>query len=266
MQALIVREPWIDMILSGEKTWEMRSRPTRNRGRIALIRQGSGQVVGVADLLGTKSEMHPDQFAATFDRHRIPAGMTDEAVRKRWFFPWILANARRLGTPVPYRHGKGPVTFVALEPEVMRQIERQRGCKTGNGSSPAPESKMVAAVQHRPARSSSASPRAVRASAIVELTEANIRYGHIYIRGALHLFPDDAVGGQNRSSGTGKPIIVTFTPGRTITTDIEGRGRFIRDRSATPDFLARSGARAGDKVRIVRTGERAFEFTLEGRD
>ena len=36
-------------MLSGKKTWEMRS--TRNRGPIGLIRKGSGQVVGIADIV-----------------------------------------------------------------------------------------------------------------------------------------------------------------------------------------------------------------------
>ena len=51
-RALIVRQPWIDLILSGEKTWEMRSRPTNVRGRIGLIEQGTGLIVGECFLDG----------------------------------------------------------------------------------------------------------------------------------------------------------------------------------------------------------------------
>jgi len=45
-RALIIDEPWISKILSGEKTLEMRSRHTKIRGRIGLIRKGSGLIVG----------------------------------------------------------------------------------------------------------------------------------------------------------------------------------------------------------------------------
>jgi len=38
MNGLIIREPWISHILSGAKTWEMRTTPTRYRGPIGLIR------------------------------------------------------------------------------------------------------------------------------------------------------------------------------------------------------------------------------------
>lgn len=50
-RALIVRQPWIEKILSGEKTWEMRSKRTLVRGRIGLIEQGTGLIVGECDLI-----------------------------------------------------------------------------------------------------------------------------------------------------------------------------------------------------------------------
>jgi hypothetical protein len=41
MRGLIIREPWISLILSGKKTWEMRSKSCPQRGVIALILKGS---------------------------------------------------------------------------------------------------------------------------------------------------------------------------------------------------------------------------------
>ena len=38
------------MILAGVKTWEIRSKFTKKIGPVALIRQGSGTVVGTATL------------------------------------------------------------------------------------------------------------------------------------------------------------------------------------------------------------------------
>lgn len=49
--ALIIREPWIGLILDGRKTWEMRSHATTKRGVIGLIRQGSGLIVGTARIV-----------------------------------------------------------------------------------------------------------------------------------------------------------------------------------------------------------------------
>jgi hypothetical protein len=44
MRGLIIDEPWIGYIISGTKTWEMRSRNTAIRGSIGLIRKGAKTV------------------------------------------------------------------------------------------------------------------------------------------------------------------------------------------------------------------------------
>jgi hypothetical protein len=51
VKGLIIDEPWIGLILLGNKTWEMRKTACHHRGRIALIRKGSGRIVGTADLI-----------------------------------------------------------------------------------------------------------------------------------------------------------------------------------------------------------------------
>ena len=56
-RALIIRQPWIGKILDGSKTWEMRGRPTSIRGRIGLIEQGSGMIVGEATLSGVGDQI-----------------------------------------------------------------------------------------------------------------------------------------------------------------------------------------------------------------
>ena len=40
LSGLLIRSPFIDWILSGSKTWEIRGSRTTKQGRIALIRSG----------------------------------------------------------------------------------------------------------------------------------------------------------------------------------------------------------------------------------
>ena len=75
--ALIVAEPWISKILSGQKTWEMRSTSTTKRGPIGLIAKGSGQVVGVVELVDVAGPLTRKQMLNSADKHQIP----DEMVR-----------------------------------------------------------------------------------------------------------------------------------------------------------------------------------------
>src|SRR5882724_4451059 len=54
MKALVIDEPWITAILKGDKTWEMRKKNCKIRGEIALIRKGSGLVVGTAHVVDSR--------------------------------------------------------------------------------------------------------------------------------------------------------------------------------------------------------------------
>jgi hypothetical protein len=124
-RALLIREPWINLILQGKKIWEMRSQPTRIRGPIGLIRQGSGLVVGTASLTDSGPALTRDDYMRYRDEHAIPESMLDVVLSRRWVFPWVLSDIRPLPQPVRYRHGSGPVIFVTLEPSVVAEITMQ---------------------------------------------------------------------------------------------------------------------------------------------
>ena len=51
MKGLIIKAPWIDYILSGKKTWEIRGCNTKIRGEIALIQSGTGKIYGTVELV-----------------------------------------------------------------------------------------------------------------------------------------------------------------------------------------------------------------------
>ena len=108
-RALIIRKPWIDFILDGSKTWEMRSQPTKIRGRIALIESGSGMIVGECFLSGCPSPLMPLSFYT--DKHRV----NDRALLRRWCHPWELENVKKYAQPIPYEHPQGAVIWVNLE-------------------------------------------------------------------------------------------------------------------------------------------------------
>lgn len=119
-QGLIIREPWIEMILSGQKIWEMRSKRLRKRGPVALIKAGSGLVVGVANLIDGLDRQTLGDMASNFDRHRVPKDMYERA-DFNWFYPWVLADVRRLRTPIAYQH-QGGVQFTTLDAHVTAEI------------------------------------------------------------------------------------------------------------------------------------------------
>ena len=112
MRGLIVRPPWIDFLLKGTKTWEIRGSATRIRGRIALIRAGSGLVVGTADLVDCRP-LTQEEFRHATVYHRIPASQTPHVAYKQ-IFAWVMRHPEAFTEPIFYRHPRGAVIWVDL--------------------------------------------------------------------------------------------------------------------------------------------------------
>lgn len=260
MKGLIIRAPWIDLILSGKKTWEMRSRPTSSRGKVALIRAGSGLICGTATLVECLPAQTPEQMRATTDRHAIPAGEIDTVIGKGWTTPWVLSNVCHLVPPVPYKHPFGAVTWVNLPTDIL--ISPSNVLEAGDVA--APKTKPASESDRRPTEKHPISiPPVGHKWVDVRLTDGNLKNGHIYLRAAEHLLPADCIGGPNKAT-LAATIRVRFQPGEQIETDVAGDKMIFRARGPVRDFFARTGARAGNVVRISRVGERDFVVAMAG--
>jgi ASCH domain len=110
-RGLIIRGFWLEMILSGKKSWEMRSTPTKIRGRIGLIEKGTGLIVGEVDLIDSLPALNLHDYFDYTPNHRIIYG--DNASQK-WRYPWVLRGAERYVAPKKYKHPKGAVVWVDL--------------------------------------------------------------------------------------------------------------------------------------------------------
>lgn len=125
MHGLIIKSPYIDHILEGKKTWEMRSTATQIRGRIALIRKGSGHVVGVANLVDVHGPLSEDELLRNSEKHLIPDAIVQSGEAAKWDTAWVLRDVEVLDNPVPYRHRSGAVIWVVLDDCVVARIHDQ---------------------------------------------------------------------------------------------------------------------------------------------
>lgn len=139
-RALIIDEPWIDYILDGNrgvpKDWEMRSTNTKLRGPIGLIEKGTGKIVGVAELVGTKGPLEREDMLSARPHHQIPADSIKSGEVDKWNHAWVMEHARRLRTPVRYDHPPGAVIWVKLgqreQDELAKALENTNLSKKFN--------------------------------------------------------------------------------------------------------------------------------------
>lgn len=123
MKALIIKKPWIDLILEGKKTIEIRGSKTNIRGQIALIASGSGQVIGtcrVNDSINLAEKVDLTDIV-------IKSCVDETTLRSFYKKPngWVLSDAKRLSMPVRYKHPMGAIIWVTLEDSVVAQIIAQ---------------------------------------------------------------------------------------------------------------------------------------------
>jgi hypothetical protein len=267
MKALVIRSPWIDLILSGQKAWEMRTRPTSIRGRIALIKAGSGMVYGTAELVNCLPPLDAEQMRQQQQHHAIPDAELASALENRWTTPWVLRDIRPLPKPAPYQHPSGAVTWVEL-PEFSEA-----------GAQPMTRSTSATVMPNQAVKARAATPTISRGEAIREvaspvagtrlssgqwaditLSQGNINNNHFSLRSAISLLPKDSIGGKNKAEA-GKPIQVHFQGGGTVETDVDGDKMILRRRGPIGDFFARAGCSAGDTLRITRVSEREFHVS-----
>lgn len=121
-KGLIIKSPAIEKILAGIKTWEMRSGATQVRGPIALIKKGSGQIVGIANLVGVKGPLSKQEKLDTVDKHQISLDRLESHETDKWNTAWVLENAQPLITQVNYQHPNGAVTWVNLDRQIQENL------------------------------------------------------------------------------------------------------------------------------------------------
>lgn len=121
-RGLIIKAPYVNWIMDGRKTWELRSSHTQVRGPIALIEQGTGTVVAVARLVDSKGPLTAADMAANVHHHAVTPERQHLPELQKYKHAWVLADIKRLPRPVPYVHPSGAVKWVTLAPAVAQAV------------------------------------------------------------------------------------------------------------------------------------------------
>lgn len=94
----------------------------------------------------------------------------------------------------------------------------------------------------------------------ITLSDNNLRSHSLRLSTIMDRFPRDVVGGSNRDEQAPKTLTVEFPDQSMCLTDIDGRKKILRERSAIRRFYAAHGLKAGDRVRVTWLGERRIRL------
>jgi DNA polymerase III subunit epsilon len=96
----------------------------------------------------------------------------------------------------------------------------------------------------------------------VVLTQANLKSSHIYITPFKHLLPKDLIGGPNDRDLAPRMALVHWGAETPVETDIPSDKNMFRRRGWVKEFFARTGARAGDTVRVEEVRPYSYKVSL----
>lgn len=133
---------------------------------------------------------------------------------------------------------------VVLLAEAQKAATEIRKSGSKEKGPPAPMTSMTIEVP-------SADPAAT-VVARTQLTQANLKHHHFYLRKSLDAFPRIAIDASKKVNGSAGMLTVEWGPGVISKTDICGRHKFFRDRANTRAFFERTCARPGDIVEVER--------------
>ena len=119
MDGLIVKEPYIDWILTGEKTIELRGSDTHKRGTIYLVKSGTGMVYGTIDIINSFEIETVNQYEQL--RHRHCVGAERRQIRYKRLWAWELANEVQFDKPKRYIKKKGQQVWIK-ELKIVEEI------------------------------------------------------------------------------------------------------------------------------------------------
>jgi hypothetical protein len=124
-RGLIIKEEWLNKILQGRKTMELRKKPNLQLGLIALIKKGSGKIYGIAEIVESIGPMSFDEFRSRAHEHAVELEMLREIFEMGWKHGWCLKNIVPLKSPVGYIHTRGVMSQVILDPGAIEALSRQ---------------------------------------------------------------------------------------------------------------------------------------------
>lgn len=112
MDGLIIKHKWLDLILKGKKTIEVRGSDTKKQGKmIYLLESRTSKVVGTCKIAATYPISCSD-WSEEREKHCVDIPYRD--LKKRYPNPyaWVLEDVKPLDKEMYYKHPKGAVIWV----------------------------------------------------------------------------------------------------------------------------------------------------------
>lgn len=120
-RGLLIGQPFADWVVDGKKTWEIRGRATKVRGRVAIIASGTGTVIGTCEFCDVEGPLTLKDLRSNPRKRNLRTSRVAELPYSDHTYAWVLRSAMRLRKAVPYDHPQGTIIWVKLGAALARR-------------------------------------------------------------------------------------------------------------------------------------------------
>jgi hypothetical protein len=127
MDGLIIKKKWLDLIVNGKKTIEIRGSDTKKEGeKIYLLESGTHKIVATAVISSTYLISCSD-WSEERKEHCVDISYSDLKKRYKTPYAWVLSDVTPIKDIWYYKHSQGAVIWVKdVQPIDEMQDERIR--------------------------------------------------------------------------------------------------------------------------------------------
>lgn len=113
MYGLIIKKKWLDLILSGKKTLEIRGSNTKHKDEpIYLIESGSNGLVRGKCIINATFPISCSDWSEYRDKHCVDISYKELKSRYNSPYAWELTNVEKLENPFYFKPPKGAIIWI----------------------------------------------------------------------------------------------------------------------------------------------------------
>lgn len=259
LHVAVLKQPYVTMLLQGEKSIECRLTRTQRPpfgaiepGERILFKQSSGpyRAAALVDHVLFERDLTPRRV------REIQRDYNDR-IRGEESYWAVKTNARYCSL----------IWLREIEPidrgPTLSRLQGRAWITLPDSTAALPDDPPDALIEDAPRLAhaqTTGSIAAVDGSFAITLTAGNLRNGTLYVTGLLDRFPRDAWGGATRAEA-GRPVTLLLNRGPAVETDVVAARQLLRTR-IWRSWYAALEARPGDRVVFTPAGERIFTVTL----
>ncbi len=123
MNGLIIKKKWLNLIVSGKKTIEIRGNNTQKQNEtIYLLESGTHRVVATA-IISSTYPISCSDWAEERDKHCVDISYTDIKKRYKTPYAWVLSKIKPIEDIWYYKHPQGAVIWVKDVQPIDKMIQ-----------------------------------------------------------------------------------------------------------------------------------------------